>query len=428
MTTTAGAATATAATGKTRLTQTAILGELTATAASAAGEPTYTASATPTSTTTASAIPIQQTAQRYAGATQTSVARQTVVATTGAHTATTTRTPTRSPVAISFVQTSSIRTQKAINPVLDIAAVGTTLVVLEAGSPAQVALYDAVLLKRIRGILLRGTSGLVLTVDDQLPDTVYVAGNYTPNYIFLQRFRLVNGTLRETGYWLTAQTGVPTSVLASGTNVTLAVHDTARRIHQLVRIDTKNLFREGAPRLAVPGFVTSLINSDGVGRLVVAAGTLPLQKGFILPVTYEGDGTTQSGSRITTSHAFASLCRTWQFRGAVPVALIAGADDTTVRSYTHNLNTNILSGPASTAAGAYLMRCPAHHAAFVLRVRSTAGTLSVLQPIGSRFEIRATANLPPVNGLAIRGIAVFPGTLVWTDGINISNASISWPR
>ena len=331
-TATARASTAVVATAHAQMTHTALSGELTATAQVDAGGPTYTPSATEGPTSTATAIPIQQTALRLAAATQTMRVHLTQLPTIGmgtlTATATRTRTPTRTIASVPFLRAVTLRTQKAVQPITTMAVVGSYIAVLESSIPARVALYDASTLTRIHATTLRGTSGVVLAVDDRTGDTVYVAGNYTAQYLYVQRFRLVGGMLRETGYWLTQQTAVPTKILANGTALTLALHDTTRNTNSLLRIDTTNLLYEETARVVMPGTVSSIINSDGVSGHIVVAGTLPSNAGYLLPVTYDPDGTVRTGTRLSLSKPLSTLCNRWRFVGAIPYALVIGADET----------------------------------------------------------------------------------------------------
>jgi hypothetical protein len=329
---------------------------------------------------------------------------------------------------VPFIRAATLRTQTAIVPTTLLAAVGSSFVALEAGTPARIALYDPSTLTRTQSVGLRGTSATVLAVDDRTPDTVYVAGNYTAQFFYVQRFRLVGGILRETGYWLTEQTAVPIKMLASGSAVTLAIHDTNRNTYHLVRLNTANLFYEETDRITMPGMVSSIVNSDGVSGHVVIAGSLPSKSGYLLPVTYDPDRTVRAGTRVSLVKPLSTLCHTWRFVGAVPYARIVGADDGAVRDYLQDLNTGAITGPTTTSTSSHQMICPTNHPQFVVRYIPKTHTLQVLQPVGTKFQLRVSTVLPLIGGTPIQHVVFRSDTLIWSDGIHISSATVNWPR
>jgi hypothetical protein len=424
--------TATAGALVAQATQTALLAELTATAAATMGLPTATASLTATASPSATAIPLQKTAQHLAAATSTALASRTEVPTVdiGTVTATRTQTATRTatPAPFASFRPRTLLTRVAALPVTTLAASASGLVALEGGSPPFIALYQQSTLKRVQRIAPRGSTASILVADSSLPDVFYVAGTYTPQFIYIQRFTLVSGTLRETGYWLTEFTGTPTALLANGSRLLVSVSNTAKTIHRLIHLNATGSIAEVTARTVLPGVASQLIDGDGVAGQVTVAGQLTGAKGFLLPVTYMSDAVVRTGTRLTTTTVLKGFCRTWRFVAAVPVAQLHVAVKAGIHMFTQDLNTGALRGNLNTGNGEQFIVCTDRHPDVLVRINPSTGTLTMLQTLGTAYQLRATAQISVRKDAPLLTSRLYGDTLYWTDGISIGRAIIQWPR
>ena len=424
--------TATAGARVAQATQTALLAEMTATAAVAAGSPTATASPSTTATPTATAIPLQQTAQRLAAATQTAIAQRTVIPTAGigSPTATHTRTATRTPTAavVGAIRPGTLISRAAVKPLNTLAVSAAALVVLESGMPPGIALYNSLTLTQVQRLPVRGSTANVLVADSVLPNVFYVAGTFTPDFIYIQRLSLVSGTLRETGYWLSEYTGTPTAMLANGPRLVLSVSNPAQTVHRLIHLNAAGALAEDTARIVLPGVAWQIIDGDGVVGQVTVTGQITGDKGYLLPITYVANAPIRSGARLTTTTALKGFCRTWRFVAAVPVAQLYAAANSGISAFTQDLNTGALRGNLTTGNGEQLLVCTDRHPDMLVRINPSTGSLTMLQTIGTAYNLRATSQIPMRKDTPLLTARMYIDTLYWTDGLSIGRAIIQWPR
>ncbi len=424
--------TATAGARVAQHTQTAVLAEMTATAAVAAGSPTVTASPTATVTPTATAIPLQQTAQRLAAATQTAIALRTGIPTAGigSPTATHTRTATRTPTAavVSAIRPGTLLSRATVKSVHSLAVSAGAIVMLESGTPPGIAHYNPLTLAQVQRLPVRGSTANVLVADSTLPNVFYVAGTFTPDFIYIQRLSMVSGTLRETGYWLSEFTGTPTALLANGSRLLLTVSNTTKTAHRLIHLSTVGALTENMARTALPGVALQIIDGDGVAGQVTVTGRSSGTKGYLLPITYVANGEVRSGVRLTTTTALNGYCRTWRFVAAVPVAYLYAAANSGISAFTQDLNTGALRGTLTTGSGDQLLLCAERHPDTLVRINPGTGSLTMLQTIGSAYHLRATSQIPMQKDIPLLTTRMYGDTLYWTDGLSIGRAIIQWPR
>ena len=424
--------TATAGARVMQATQTALLAELTATAAVAAGSPTLTASRTPTRTPTATAIPIQQTAQRLVAATQTTIARRTATPTLGSGSPTTTRTATATrtstPAPVSAIRPGTIFSRAAVKQVNTLAVSDAALVVLEGGTTQSIALYHPLTLAQVQRLPLRGTSATVLVADSSLPNVFYVAGAYTHEFIFVQRLAIVSGTLRETGYWLTEFSGTPSALLANGSHLWLSVSKTAQPVHRLIHLSTTGSLVEDTARIVLPGVALQLIDGDGVAGQITVTGRITADNGYLLPVTRVANAPIRTGSNVTTTTALKGFCRTWRFVAAVPVVHLFVATNSGIHAFTQDLNTGALRGNPTTGIGEQFLVCSDRHPDVLVRINPSTGLLTMIQPQSTTYQLRATAQIAVRTDTPLHTTRIYGDNLYWSDGLSIGRATIQWPR
>jgi hypothetical protein len=301
-------------------------------------------------------------------------------------------------------------------------------VALEGGSPPFIALYQQSTLKRVQRIAPRGSTASILVADSSLPDVFYVAGTYTPQFIYIQRFTLVSGTLRETGYWLTEFTGTPTALLANGSRLLVSLSNTAKTIHRLIHLNATGSIAEVTARTVLPGVASQLIDGDGVAGQVTVAGQLTGAKGYLLPITYTTNSVVRTGTRLTTTTALKGFCRTWRFVAAVPVAQLYVAVKTGIHLFSQDLNTGALRGNLTTGNGDQFLVCTDRHSDVLVRINPSTGALTMLHTQGTTYQLRATAQIPLRTDTPLITVRVYGDTLYWTDGLSIGRAVLQWPR
>jgi hypothetical protein len=135
-------------------------------------------------------------------------------------------------------------------------------------------------------LAIDGLSANLMQINNTDTNQLVVVGRFTWNTIFVQRFDISVTPARETGFWTMTSQVIPSALVVSGRYIYLTLTQPIPKspVTQttLVTIANASWMYELAPRIALPGPVSVMHNSDSGEFGLLIAGMAANNKGYLM--------------------------------------------------------------------------------------------------------------------------------------------------
>jgi hypothetical protein len=169
-----------------------------------------------------------------------------------------------------------------------------------------------------------------------------VVGRFTWNTIFVQRFDTSVTPARETGFWTMASHVIPSALVVSGRYIYLTITQTIPNSPviqtALVTIANDPWLHELAPRIALPGPVSVMHNSDSGEFGLLIAGTTANNKGYLMAGRIQ-TGRLIIGAPLNVPLRINQVVSQHQITGLTPQNMLFTSDGTSVIQYQLDIGT-----------------------------------------------------------------------------------------
>lgn len=295
--------------------------------------------------TTATAEIINRSATRTRTASHTNTLSPTRTATrTVSHTRTATATRTAtvtqtvSPTQVSIIVPTTVTTVTAAENITQLRHNQQSLFALTGNDSANPLLesFDLATFTRHPPLAIDGLSANLIQLNHTNHNQLVVVGRLTWNTLFVQRYDVSISPPRETGYWTLISQVEPSALVVSGRYIYVAITqpipNSPLTQTLLLTIANDNWLFESAPRIALPGPVSVMHNSDSSEFGLIIAGTVANNKGYLLAGRIQNNRLV-IGTPLTVPLPIQQLVSRQQITGVTPQNQLFTSDGVTVTQY-----------------------------------------------------------------------------------------------
>jgi hypothetical protein len=191
-------------------------------------------------------------------------------------------------------------------------------------------------------LAIDGLSANLMQINHTDANQLVVVGRFTWNTIFVQRFDTSVTPARETGFWTMASHVIPSALVVSGRYIYLTITQTIPNspVTQtaLVTIANDPWIHELAPRIALPGPVSVMHNSDSGEFGLLIAGTIANNKGYLIAGRIL-NSRLLVGAPLAVPLRISHIVTQPQITGITPQNMLFTSDGTSVVQYQLDLGT-----------------------------------------------------------------------------------------
>jgi hypothetical protein len=295
-----------------------------------------TRTATPSRTATLSST---RTSTRTITSTHTITSTRT---TTGTRTSTVTKTV--SPTSVSVIMPTTLATRTLSGNVTQLISNQQYLFALTGNDTASPILetVDLTDFTRQTPFAIDGLSANLMSINQTANNQLVIVGRLTWNTLFVQRLDVSVNPAHETGYWTIVSPATPSALVVSGRYIYIAMTQTVPNspILQTTLITLANdaWLHELAPRIALPGPVSVMLNSDSGEFGLMIAGTTANNKGYLVAGNIQ-NGRLIIGTPLTVPSRINQVVSQHQITGLTPQNMLFTSDGVSVIQYQLDIGT-----------------------------------------------------------------------------------------
>jgi N-acetylmuramoyl-L-alanine amidase len=187
-----------------------------------------------------------------------------------------------------------------------------------------------------------GLSANLMSINQTDDNQLVIMGRLTWNTLFVQRLDVSVNPAHETGYWTIVSPATPSALVVSGRYIYIAMTQTVPNspISQttLVTLANDDWLHELTPRIALPGPVSVMHNSDSSEFGLMIAGTTANNKGYLEAGRIQ-NGRLIIGAPLTVPLRINQIVSQQQITGLTPQNMLFTSDGISVVQYQLDIST-----------------------------------------------------------------------------------------
>ena len=270
--------------------------------------------------------------------------RTTTNTRTNTATRTSTVTKTVSPTAVAVIVPTTVATVTLGGDITQLVSNQQYLFAITGNDNANPMLesVDMASFTRQTPLAIDGLSADLMQINHSDANQLVVVGRFTWNTIFVQRFDISVTPARETGFWTMTSQVIPSALVVSGRyiylTITQPIPNSPVTQTALVTIANDPWIHELAPRIALPGPVSVMHNSDSGEFGLLIAGTIANNKGYLIAGRIQNQRLFV-GTPLLVPLRISHIVTQPQITGITPQNMLFTSDGTSVIQYQLDLGT-----------------------------------------------------------------------------------------
>jgi hypothetical protein len=270
--------------------------------------------------------------------------RTTTSTRTATNTRTNTVTKTVSPTSVSVIVPTTLATRILSGNVTQLINNQQYLFALTGNDTASPNLetIDLTDFTRQTPFAIDGLSANLMSINQTDDNQLVIVGRLNWNTLFVQRLDVSVTPAQETGYWTVSSQVPPSALVVSGRYIYIAMTQTISNSPvlqtTLITLANDDRLHELTPRIALPGPVSVMHNSDSSEFGLMIAGTTANNKGYLEAGRIQ-NGRLIIGAPLTVPLRINQIVSQHQITGLTPQNLLFTSDGTSVIQYQLDIGT-----------------------------------------------------------------------------------------